>query len=177
MWIGGYRPIPFQSLDPPLSIHLYVSIPFTYAFLHFIYNDHSDLYPILEFSDTVKILFRFPVNKELRKKWIKNLHRKNWSPKAGDRVCGKHFKESCFKSTGKKNTLKADAVPTIFVNSSNLHRPLGKRRYTRRSQYDRRLCPKRLGEDSLHTGTAEESFQTSNSKSEDDNTSSYSCQS
>ena len=63
--------------------------------------------------------YRFPKEKERRRRWIAFVSRKNsdgsaWEPGNGDRVCSKHF------ITGKKSDLftSPDFVPSIQVNNS-----------------------------------------------------------
>uniref|UniRef100_A0A8C1TJJ5 THAP domain-containing protein 1 n=1 Tax=Cyprinus carpio TaxID=7962 RepID=A0A8C1TJJ5_CYPCA len=46
--------------------------------------------------------------------WIHYVKRKNWRPKKYSRLCSLHFTQDCFIPVQGRNTLKADAVPTIF---------------------------------------------------------------
>lgn len=64
---------------------------------------------------TKNLSYRFPLNDSIRRKWLSNLRRKNWSPKEWDRVCSQHFQESCFVTIRRRRCLKQDAVPTIFA--------------------------------------------------------------
>ncbi|XP_046387681.1 uncharacterized protein LOC124157189 isoform X1 [Ischnura elegans] len=57
----------------------------------------------------------FPLNEERRKKWLKNVRRKNFVPGKYTKICSKHFEESCFdREKFGGHWLKATAVPTIF---------------------------------------------------------------
>lgn len=42
----------------------------------------------------MKITFRFPVNEQLRDKWIKACRRANWMPSKTSVLCSEHFDES-----------------------------------------------------------------------------------
>lgn len=73
-------------------------------------------------------VFKFPQEVELRLKWIKSIHRKNWIPTNNSVVCIKHFyeadvlfTESYIDKEGvsrtfprKRPILKENAVPKIF---------------------------------------------------------------
>ena len=46
-------------------------------------------------SESAKLsIFRFPINEDLRKKWVKFLHRDNFQPNENHRLCELHFKAS-----------------------------------------------------------------------------------
>ncbi|XP_030754586.1 THAP domain-containing protein 1-like [Sitophilus oryzae] len=58
----------------------------------------------------------FPDDPEIKKKWLVNMRRKNFTPTKYTRLCSKHFAPSCYFKNGwsSKKALKLDAVPTIF---------------------------------------------------------------
>lgn len=74
--------------------------------------------------------FKFPKDEELKKKWIKQVHRDSWQPTQRSVVCIKHFDEQFLNKEDKyvkpdgtftviprkKITLKNEAYPTIFLN-------------------------------------------------------------
>ena len=76
-------------------------------------------------------LFKFPTEKTLRMKWIKQVQRTrvDWKePSAYSCVCSDHFTEDCFQERSTlsdqfglkvKRMLKPDAVPTIFPRPSD----------------------------------------------------------
>jgi hypothetical protein len=71
-------------------------------------------------------LFKFPKDRALRQKWIKNVQktRANWDgPSEHSVLCSQHFESSCFEVDSalaaqmgiqKRKRLKPDAVPTVF---------------------------------------------------------------
>ena len=71
-------------------------------------------------------LFKFPKNRALRQKWIKNVQktRVNWDgPSEHSVLCSQHFESSCFEvdselavqmGVQKRIRLNPDAVPTLF---------------------------------------------------------------
>ncbi|XP_060872242.1 uncharacterized protein LOC132946323 isoform X3 [Metopolophium dirhodum] len=63
--------------------------------------------------------FGYPSNLTLRKKWIERCGLKVDDPtekvKSNIRVCRVHFDNDCFMNTQRKNRLKTDAVPTLFL--------------------------------------------------------------
>ena len=59
----------------------------------------------------------FPVDPDLRSKWLKAISRKDFVPNSNSgssRVCGKHFTPNDFWQTLKKKRLKPNAVPSVF---------------------------------------------------------------
>ncbi|PAA56261.1 hypothetical protein BOX15_Mlig025972g2 [Macrostomum lignano] len=62
----------------------------------------------------------FPKDKEIRKKWLIALRRKDFEPSPSTQVCSMHFEESCFKEQfagflpSVKRRLYPNAVPSIF---------------------------------------------------------------
>ena len=84
---------------------------------------------------------RFPSDVEKSAKWVRRIHRENFTPTTHSRVCSKHFAASDYidqrsdsnssRNRGKlqRRRLKPDAYPTIFPNlpsylttSSNVER-------------------------------------------------------
>ena len=69
-----------------------------------------------------KALYRFPKNKQERKKWETGLKRKNFKASDHHRVCEDHFEEWCFaknreearKAGFMKVGLVSGAYPTVF---------------------------------------------------------------
>jgi len=59
-------------------------------------------------------LHEFPKDEETKKRWIKNINKKNWIPKVYNKVCGKHFLETDYKPSVKIKMLNPTAVPTVF---------------------------------------------------------------
>ncbi len=58
---------------------------------------------------------RFPHHKkELLQKWIQAVRRKDFVPSKTHCLCSIHFTPACFKQGKKHQTLKEDAVPTVF---------------------------------------------------------------
>ncbi|XP_034050786.1 uncharacterized protein LOC117531765 isoform X2 [Thalassophryne amazonica] len=63
---------------------------------------------------------KFPVhNPALLVQWLKSVGRPGFHPRLWSSVCSAHFTEDCFGRSGDKVTLRADAVPTLFVHSDS----------------------------------------------------------
>lgn len=61
------------------------------------------------------IFHSFPKDEELRKKWLHNLRRKNFTPTKYSRLCSKHFNEEDIDRTSLARVrLRRGAVPCIF---------------------------------------------------------------
>ncbi|XP_055704034.1 uncharacterized protein LOC129802328 isoform X2 [Phlebotomus papatasi] len=67
------------------------------------------------------ILFRFPNDEDVRKKWVKAIQKiyPNWAPSKCPKICIDHFKENDLAGTGGKNSskkcyLKKNVVPSQF---------------------------------------------------------------
>ena len=54
------------------------------------------------------------MDKELRNKWINAIRRRNWKPKAWERLCSDHFNPQTYKRTAYRRMLNKNAVPSIF---------------------------------------------------------------
>ncbi|RUS86130.1 hypothetical protein EGW08_006150 [Elysia chlorotica] len=73
---------------------------------------------------------KFPWRDEGRaRKWITNIGRepvngKPWTPSPHDRVCGKHFVDADYQVHTKLRTLVANAIPTVFPDSSEDKKPM-----------------------------------------------------
>ena len=63
-------------------------------------------------------VFSFPVNKDLRSKWIKFVNRQNWIPTKSTVICAKHFQEKYLKHGEQAKrfrlTKKLKPIPTIY---------------------------------------------------------------
>uniref|UniRef100_A0A4W4GZP0 THAP domain-containing protein 1 n=1 Tax=Electrophorus electricus TaxID=8005 RepID=A0A4W4GZP0_ELEEL len=58
---------------------------------------------------------------ELRKKWLKNMRWKNWTPAPHSRICSSHFEKKCYSLIdGPRRRLHSWAVPTIFSFPAHL---------------------------------------------------------
>ena len=57
---------------------------------------------------------RFPQNPEKRRRWVLNIHRKDWSPTNSTLICSDHFYEKFINRTQSNTTLKENAEPTRF---------------------------------------------------------------
>ncbi|KAM4744106.1 THAP domain-containing protein 6-like [Anableps anableps] len=70
-------------------------------------------------SRTSGITFhRFPKESGLRKRWVKALRRKGFSPNTSTRICSEHFKEEDFDRTGQTVRLRDGVVPSVFSFST-----------------------------------------------------------
>ncbi|KAG8333593.1 hypothetical protein J6590_107735 [Homalodisca vitripennis] len=56
----------------------------------------------------------FPINNDLKKKWIIAIKRKDWEPSKWSRLCSTHFKEEDIDRTLIRVQLKENVVPSIF---------------------------------------------------------------
>ena len=54
---------------------------------------------------------RFPVSSPLRRKWLNNMRRKDWSPNRNAVLCSKHFSDDCYDNGVR---LTKGSVPTLF---------------------------------------------------------------
>lgn len=74
------------------------------------YCDRKFLY------QSISLFFSFPKNKQLLKKWIAAVRRKDWNPTKHSRLCSFHFTADSYDTSGWSSVpkLKSDAVPTIF---------------------------------------------------------------
>ncbi|XP_045769714.1 THAP domain-containing protein 1-like [Maniola jurtina] len=61
---------------------------------------------------------KFPTN-STKHVWLKNMKIDNWSPKANDLLCSKHFTDDCFIKHAARTTLKSGSVPTCFSESTS----------------------------------------------------------
>ncbi|XP_025199757.1 uncharacterized protein LOC112597772 isoform X2 [Melanaphis sacchari] len=65
--------------------------------------------------------FGYPSDLEIRKKWFEKCGLKGVDPtsklKSSLKVCRQHFDEDCFLNSEKRNRLKSDAVPTLFLDN------------------------------------------------------------
>jgi len=64
--------------------------------------------------------FGYPCNFTVRKKWIENCGLQvdpNEKVKSGVKVCRVHFEDDCFLNTKRRNRLKPDAIPTLFLDN------------------------------------------------------------
>lgn len=61
---------------------------------------------------------RFPQDPELRRAWLKSIHRRCWEPKEYSLVCSDHFDANAYElsANGKLRLLKSDAMPTLNLN-------------------------------------------------------------
>ncbi|KAJ8911257.1 hypothetical protein NQ315_015259 [Exocentrus adspersus] len=57
---------------------------------------------------------RFPLNSEMRNKWIENMKQPGWEPSSKCRLCSKHFEGHFFYKRFDKTFLRDRAAPTIF---------------------------------------------------------------
>ncbi|CAG4944902.1 unnamed protein product [Parnassius apollo] len=97
-----------QEIDPPseiLDLNMLViicsSIPLIICLLAFIcilFKRHS-----------------FPINPEVKEKWILATGKKNWFPSKHSKICSAHFQEQDFNPTRKRRVLLDHAYPTIHV--------------------------------------------------------------
>jgi len=66
-------------------------------------------------KDSGKSFHSFPHrDPSLLRRWLSNLHRKDFKPLKTSSLCSDHFEESCFDRTQQKVTLREGSVPTIF---------------------------------------------------------------
>lgn len=63
-------------------------------------------------------LHRFPKNKILKEKWIKNSKIKKYCN--GSRICNEHFTEDKWLRKDGRSTLKYNAIPTVFSTQENI---------------------------------------------------------
>ncbi|XP_005808174.1 THAP domain-containing protein 6-like [Xiphophorus maculatus] len=61
---------------------------------------------------------RFPKETNLRKRWVKAIRRKGFSPNTSTRLCSEHFKQEDFDRTGQTVRLREGVVPSIFSFST-----------------------------------------------------------
>lgn len=75
-------------------------------------------------------LIRFPIDKELKKKWINALKRKHFQPSQHSRICSVHFNENNFQIQpyASRPLLKSNTVPTIFPSSPSYYQNIKKSR-------------------------------------------------
>jgi len=60
----------------------------------------------------------FPVNSDLRKKWIKKCDLEDILIKSSHKICSIHFSEDSYRPMFPKSKgLKPTAVPSLFMNS------------------------------------------------------------
>ncbi|CAG4989203.1 unnamed protein product [Parnassius apollo] len=57
----------------------------------------------------------FPINPEVKEKWILATGKKNWFPSKHSKICSAHFQEQDFNPTRKRRVLLDHAYPTIHV--------------------------------------------------------------
>lgn len=62
-----------------------------------------------------KSFFRYPSNFTMRKKWMEKTGLKV-DPTNKVRICSDHFDNDCFKESDKKNRLRRNAVPSLFLD-------------------------------------------------------------
>ncbi|KAJ8712135.1 hypothetical protein PYW07_004977 [Mythimna separata] len=57
----------------------------------------------------------FPIDPVIRDKWLRMLHKPNWTPFKYSTICSKHFESRCFLATPdqKRRKLRHGSVPTI----------------------------------------------------------------
>lgn len=65
--------------------------------------------------------FLYPKDEELKQIWIQNCRSEsniysNGVYRVNSKVCGYHFEEHLFINPDKKNRLKKQAIPTLFVD-------------------------------------------------------------
>lgn len=92
------------------------------------------------------ILFRFPKDIVLRKKWILATKRLNFVPSNHSFICAKHFHQADFETHCEITKLKKDAVPSIFDFPEHLKRKVnlmrtGKRTRTRHGETNEQEQP------------------------------------
>ncbi|XP_040580628.1 DNA transposase THAP9 [Lepeophtheirus salmonis] len=76
--------------------------------------------------------FAFPKRPELRKRWLLNCRRKNWTPSKWSKLCSKHFKESDIIKHKVRYHLVDGAIPTIFNFPKHLIKVDSSRRVLKR---------------------------------------------
>uniref|UniRef100_A0A3B5KYD2 THAP-type domain-containing protein n=1 Tax=Xiphophorus couchianus TaxID=32473 RepID=A0A3B5KYD2_9TELE len=67
---------------------------------------------------TSGVTFHFPKETNLRKRWVKAIRRKGFSPNTSTRLCSEHFKQEDFDRTGQTVRLREGVVPSIFSFST-----------------------------------------------------------
>ena len=76
-------------------------------------------------------MFRFPINPDMKQKWLRAIPLENWTISAATRVCSKHFESNDFKNAStdkrvkscqsratahlRRLTIKPLAIPHIFL--------------------------------------------------------------
>ncbi|XP_047218676.1 THAP domain-containing protein 6-like [Girardinichthys multiradiatus] len=61
---------------------------------------------------------RFPKESGMKKRWVKALRRKGFSPSTASRICSEHFKQEDFDRTGQTVRLRDGVVPSVFSFSA-----------------------------------------------------------
>ena len=74
----------------------------------------SDFFAVIPVFIYLLFSSSFPSAPEKKKKWLLNLHRKDWTPSKYSKICSDHFKEVFVNRTGRRVKLKDDAIPTRF---------------------------------------------------------------
>ncbi|XP_067008851.2 THAP domain-containing protein 5 [Anabrus simplex] len=72
--------------------------------------------------------YRFPLrDKELTKKWVFNMKRKDWYPTKSSCLCSVHFENKFVYYTNDQRRLLNSAVPTLFSFPQHLQKEVTKR--------------------------------------------------
>uniref|UniRef100_A0A3Q2PST6 THAP domain-containing protein 6-like n=1 Tax=Fundulus heteroclitus TaxID=8078 RepID=A0A3Q2PST6_FUNHE len=61
---------------------------------------------------------RFPKEAVMKKRWVKAVRRKGFSPSTASRLCSEHFNEEDFDRTGQTVRLRDGVVPSVFSFST-----------------------------------------------------------
>lgn len=65
-----------------------------------------------EKCESLVSVFYFPKDEDRKKKWVKFVHRKDWTPTKNSVICIKHFHEKYIDRSYPRLRLKPDAVPS-----------------------------------------------------------------
>ena len=60
-------------------------------------------------------VFYFPQDEELKKKWIRFVNRKKWTPTKHSVICAEHFSDDLIISHKKKSLLEWSSSPVPFI--------------------------------------------------------------
>uniref|UniRef100_A0A3P9PXH2 THAP domain-containing protein 6-like n=1 Tax=Poecilia reticulata TaxID=8081 RepID=A0A3P9PXH2_POERE len=93
---------------------------------------------------------RFPKETNLRKRWVKAVRRKGFSPNTSTRLCSEHFKKEDFDRTGQTVRLREGVVPSIFSFSTPPKKLKQPRLYPRKKRARKWPVPRLHQNKNLH---------------------------